>query len=496
MSDDVGPNVLLVITDQQRWDTLGCYGNDIIESVNLDWLAEEGTVFTKAYSATPSCVPARASLMTGMDPWHTGILGMGPHDPPCANLPNTLPTVLSAAGYHTQGVGKMHFTPQRSLQGFHHTVLDESARVRDPGFISDYARWFELNKDADVGRYDHGIDQNSWLARPFHLPEFLHATTWTATESIRFLQRRDPTLPFFLKTSFARPHSPYDPPAVYYNRYDTMRLPAPAVGEWAVRHDDRRGATDPNARRGRLSRRDIQRARAGYFGAINHIDHQLGRIMRFLREERLDEQTMVVFTSDHGDMLGDHHLWRKTRPYEGSVHIPMIVRLPTSMRGGVRRRVDAPVCLQDVMPTILDVVGVPAPATVDGASMLPLMSGDHAPCRPFIHGEQSRAPQAVAMHYLVDDTWKYIWFPDEEREQLFRLADDPYELRNLAGNAALQAEQRRLRQSLVGVLEKRQVGLTDGRDLVCQRGRPPVTSPHARERRASGSRTQLEEAWG
>ena len=226
------PNVLLIVTDQQRWDTLGCYGNDVIETTNFDWLAAEGTAFTSAYSPVPACMPARASLMTGMDPWHAGIVGTGGGNPQCANLTNTLPGVLARAGYHTQGVGKMHFTPQRSLQGFHHTVLDEEARVRDPGFVSDYAAWFERNKQGDYGRYDHGIDQNSWLARPYHLPEYLHATNWTATESIRFLERRDPTRPFFLKTSFARPHSPYDPPADYFDRYLQADLPRPVVGDW------------------------------------------------------------------------------------------------------------------------------------------------------------------------------------------------------------------------------------------------------------------------
>jgi arylsulfatase len=475
------PNVLLIVTDQQRWDTLGCYGNEIVETANLDWLAAEGTVFTSAYSPVPACMPARASLMTGRDPWHTGIVGTGGGNPQCANLTNTLPGVLAGAGYHTQGVGKMHFTPQRSLQGFHHTVLDEEARVRDPGFVSDYAEWFERNKQGDYGRYDHGIDQNSWLARPSHLPEYLHATNWTATESIRFLQRRDPTRPFFLKTSFARPHSPYDPPADYFDRYLHTDLPQPAVGAWA-RRQSRGLERDPNARRGRLRPRAIHRARAGYYGSITHIDHQVGRIMRYLRAARLDDDTLVVFTSDHGDMLGDHDFWRKTRPYEGSVHIPLIVRLPRRIRTDVRRRVDEPVCLQDIMPTILDVAGVRQPTTVDGASMVPLVHGCESAWREYVHGEQSRSPHTDAMHFLADRTFKYVWFPDDGVEQLFQLGEDPYELRDLAGESTHQSDLERLRDHLVERLRVRDCGLTDGRRLRVQRGCPPVVSPHAADR--------------
>lgn len=133
------PNVLLIMTDQQRWDTLGCYGNAVVETPNLDWLASMGIVFTAAYTSTPSCVPARASLITGMDPWNTGILGMGEGQHGMGvNFAHTLPGELALAGYHTQGVGKMHFHPQRALNGFHHTVLDESGRVGTPGFVSDY----------------------------------------------------------------------------------------------------------------------------------------------------------------------------------------------------------------------------------------------------------------------------------------------------------------------------------------------------------------------
>jgi arylsulfatase A-like enzyme len=171
------------MTDQQRWDTLSCYGNSIIETPNIDWIASRGTVFDCAYSATPSCIPARATIMTGMKPWNTGILGMGSGQGKLTGgFAHTLAGELSAAGYHTCAVGKMHFEPQRSLNGFHQTVLDEDGRSIDPGFISDYRQWFLEQRTGDYDIVDHGIDWNSWMARPFHAPEFLHPSNWTVNE--------------------------------------------------------------------------------------------------------------------------------------------------------------------------------------------------------------------------------------------------------------------------------------------------------------------------
>ena len=470
------------MTDQQRWDTLGCYGSSVVETPNLDWLAAEGTVFTHAYSAVPSCVPARAMLLTGKDQWSTGILGMGSGQPPCGDLEQTLPEQLAALGYHTQGVGKMHFSPQRSLQGFHNTVLDESARVQDPGFVSDYVQWFERNRPGEVDRYEHGIDMNSWMARPYHAPEFLHATNWTASESIRFLDRRDPTRPFFLMTSFARPHSPYDPPGYYFDLYQQKAVLAPAIGEWAAMHDDPNEAKNPNAWRGRRSDEEIRRARAAYYGLITQIDHQIGRLLRYLQQHRLFEETVILFVSDHGDMLGDHHLWRKTYAYEGSAHIPLLVRLPRRRRGGCRE-VAAPVGLQDIMPTILDAVGASIPPGVDGASLLPLMRGEPVNWRHYLHGEHCTCySEAQEMHYLTDGHWKYIWFPRLGTEQLFDLQHDPSECADLAADPQHADDLYRWRHALIEVLAPRQAGLTEGDRLVCQAGKPPLRSPLAQER--------------
>ncbi|GIP38434.1 arylsulfatase [Paenibacillus sp. J31TS4] len=474
------PNVLLLMTDQQRWDTLGCTGNRVIETANLDWIASQGTVFTHAYTSTPSCVPARTTLLSGMDPWHTGVLGTGRMG---GGFAHTMPGELAKGGYQTQGIGKMNFQPQRALNGFHHTLLEESGRVEDPGFVSDYKRWFDEHKTGDYDMTDHGLDWNSWMCRPFHAPEFLHPVNWTASEAIKFLDRRDPTMPFFLKMSFARPHSPYDALPYYFDLYMDKELPKPYVGDWASVHDVPEDAASPDAWRGKRSDEEIHRARAGYYGLIHHIDHQIGRVLMHLKKHKLLDNTLILFLSDHGDMLGDHHLWRKTHGYEGASHIPLIVRLPKTMERQVRGRVEEPVCLQDIMPTILDAAGLPIPETVDGRSLLPIMENEAAPWRDYVHGEHRTCySELQEMHYLTDGRWKYIWLPRADKEQLFDLEADPGECRDLASSAEHAKELAMWRKRLVAELEPRGVGLTDGESLVCQAGRPPIVSPHYQER--------------
>lgn len=428
------PNLLLITTDQQRGDCLSCAGHPVLETPNLDALAERGCRFTRAYTSVPSCTPARAGILTGMSPWNHGRLTMAGSSP--MEYPQTLPGGLAAAGYHTQGVGKMHFFPQRRLYGFHHLVLDESGRSYD-GFVSDYRAWFEEHKEGAYGYRDHAVDWNSWMARPSHLPEHLHPTYWTASEGIRFLRNRDPTKPFFLWLSFARPHSPYEPPQVYWDMYDRAEIPEPAVGDWAAEFDH--PVADVNAPFARRPRAQTRRARAGYYGSITFIDHQLGRF--FQEAERLEpallRNTLVLFTSDHGDMLGDHHHWRKTYAYEGSAHIPWIVCPPAEWGLPAGQTVDRVVELRDILPTFWDAAGLSIPDTVDGSSVLPLLRDTGAPWREFIQGEHTTCyRREYGMQYVTDGREKYIWFHHTGRQQFFDLTRDPQELHDLSGDPA------------------------------------------------------------
>lgn len=476
-------NVLLIMTDQQRWDTLGCYGNRVIETPNLDFLAAEGTLFTSAYSLTPSCIPARASLLTGMNAWNTGITGMEKHEGPMGvNYPHTLPGELTKAGYHTQGIGKMHFYPQRSLNGFHHTVLDESGRVEDPGFVSDYKAWFDKNKPGDFDIIDHGIHWNSWMARPYHAPEYLHPSNWTVNEALQFLKRKDPSKPYFLKVSFARPHSPYDAPEYYFNLYMNKSLPKPFEGEWnQIYGEPSQWASDTNAWRGRRSEEETMRAKAGYYGSIHHIDHQIGRLLSVMKKSGDFQRTLIIFTSDHGDMLGDHGLWRKTYAYEGSAHIPFIIVPPKGMNLSAGQVTNKPVVLHDIMPTVLDYMGLDIPSSVDGVSLKPLIEGKNHTWREYIHGEHTKCyADDHEMHYLTDGRYKYIWLPRLQQEQLFDLQNDPHEEHDLSEKN--ESELIFWRKRLISELMQRNAGWTDGHQLLSQAGKDPIQSPHYRRR--------------
>ena len=202
------PNLLLIMADQHRGDCLRSAGNRAIYTPNLDRLAAEGARFRCAYSSTPTCTPARAALLTGMSPWGHGMLG---YSRVGEKYPVEMPRVLAEAGYYTMAIGKLHYHPQRNIHGFHQALLDESGRAESPEFRSDYRSWFwtmapGLDPDAT------GIGWNDYRAKAYALPEQLHPTRWAGETAARFISAYDRSQPFFLKVSFERPHSPYDPP--------------------------------------------------------------------------------------------------------------------------------------------------------------------------------------------------------------------------------------------------------------------------------------------
>ena len=470
------PNLLLITTDQQRGDCLGCAGHPVLETPYLDQLASQGARFTHAYTSVPACTPARSAILTGMDQWHHGRIAMAGAD--ALEFPATLPGELARAGYHTQAVGKMHFSPQRRLYGFHHMVLDESGR-QSGRFVSDYITWFEAHRAGPYGYRDHSIDWNSWMARPSHLPEHLHPTYWTAEEGVRFLQRRDPTKPFFLWLSFARPHSPYDAPEPYFRLYDGRDdIPDPLIGDWTESY----AVADPdvNAPFTRRPLREVRRARAGYYGNITFIDHQIGRLLyEFGRFDRAElENTFIIFTSDHGDMLGDHHHWRKTYAYEGSARVPFLCRWPRGWEMARGQVLDQPIELRDIMPTLLDAAGVACPPSVDGASLLALARGESQNWRPFVHGEYSSCyRKAEGMQYVTDGREKYIWFHHTGRERFFDLVADPGECHDLSADPAAQPRMERWRQALAEIDERRGDPRGQGGRLVPQPQGVPSLSP-------------------
>ncbi|HUU29651.1 MAG TPA: arylsulfatase [archaeon] len=426
------PNILYLMCDQLRADCVGCFGNPVIRTPNLDKIAAGGVRFTRAYTSTPSCTPARSGLLTGLSPWNHGMLGYGRV---ARYYPHELPAEISRAGYYTFGIGKMHWFPQKSLHGFHATLVDESGRVESPGFVSDYRKWFK-EQAPDLDPDTTGLGWNDYRSKPYALPEELHPTCWTGGTAVEFIENYKGNEPFMLKVSFARPHSPYDPPARFWEAYDESTMPAPVVGAWAERYEPVTEEFGNDIWHGKLDPATVRRSRRGYYGSVSFIDQQIGMILAALERRKILDNTLIVFFTDHGDMLGDHNLWRKTYAYEGSARVPLILRWPRTWgmddrRGGERAE---PVELRDILPTLLDAAGAPGIAGLDGRSLLELVRGENRSWREVLDLEHDRC-YGDTNHWnaLTDGHWKYVYCAYDGSEQLFDLSNDPHELEDLAG---------------------------------------------------------------
>jgi arylsulfatase len=448
------PNILFLMADQHRGDTIGADGNQAIITPNLDRLAAEGARFRCAYTSVPSCTPARAGILTGLSPWHHGMLG---YSRVAEAYPKELPRMIRAAGYYTLGIGKMHFHPQRNTHGYHRTILDESGRVESPGFVSDYRRWFK-EQAPDLDPDATGIGWNSHRAAPYALPERLHPTHWTGMEALEFLESYAGREPFLLKVSFARPHSPYDAPQRFWDMYRGVDLPERVLGDWCERHAQRGKPHSDSLWQGDLGPEKPRLARHGYYGNVTFVDEQIGKMLAVLRKRGWLENTLILFTADHGDMLGDHHLWRKTYAYEPSARIPLLIRWPDALCSAQRGQVIAqPVELRDVLPTFLDAAGVEFdPGDFDGRSMLELARGHAHGWRQYIDLEHATcyAPENNWTG-LTDGRWKYVYYAPDGRQQLFDLERDPHETRDLAPVPEYRETLKTWRQRMVDHLAER-----------------------------------------
>lgn len=454
--DTKHPNIILIVDDQHRGDALGCAGNEAVKTPNLDRLASDGFLFCNAYSASPSSTPGRAGLLTGLSPWHHGMLGYGQMS---EHYVYEMPQMLRDQGYLTLGLGKMHWNPQNALHGFHATILDESGRRESPYFISDYHKWFETvapGKNPNIT----GLGWNDHGAAAYKLPEELHPTVWTGDLAVSTIEHFDQAKPLFLKVSFARPHSPYDPPQRILDEYKDVEIPAPASGEWSkeVGANVTDPTKSPSAAYGNFGVEYAKNTRRHYYAAITFVDEQIGRIIRALKEKGMYDNTLICFVSDHGDMMGDHNHWRKTYAYEGSAAIPFIVKFPKDMQT-VRRageKIENPVELRDLLPTFLDVNGVETPAGMDGQSLVSLVKEEKPEWRRWIDMEHAACYSAKSdWCALTDGKLKYIWFQCKGEEQLFDLEKDPQESVDLSKNKKYRKQLGELRAAMAEHLAER-----------------------------------------
>ncbi len=480
------PHVLLVCTDHWPGTLFGHAGHPVIQTPTLDTLARSGVRFPRAYSECPVCIPARRTLMTGTT--------TATHGDRVFMVDNPMPPVPTVAqtfrdnGYQAYAVGKLHVYPQRDRIGFDDVILAEEGRPH-LGAVDDYEVFLGENGHAGEG-FTHGMSNNEYGQRPWHLSEAMHVTNWTTRQMARMIRRRDPTRPGFWYLSYCHPHPPLTPLQCYLDLYRDEDPGEPYLGDWAQDPDNLPYALKAvRGRFGGLSDRQIAWARRAFYALCTHIDHQLRVVIGTLREEGLADNTIVLFTADHGDMLGDHGLWAKRLYYEQSANVPMIlVGRAGDKRVGHNRVDDRLVGWQDVMPTLLDLAGIAVPDTVDGISM----AGDER--REYLYGECGEDAQATRM--MHDGRYKLIYYPTGDRSQLFDLEEDPEERCDISDSPEHAGIMCRLKDRLVeemaGLdpawfqngeltgLAEREYSLPPNRGLSGQRGLhwpPPPTDP-------------------
>lgn len=470
------PNFIIVHVDQMRGDCIGRLGmRDGLYTPNLDGMSYSGVQFSAAYSTCPICIPQRLTLLTGKTAENHGVvdnLGI-PHFP----METTLPTEMRKGGYQTALVGRtMHTYPFSQPYGFeYYKPGDYTSDCKDK---DEYYRYLREHTERD--EWDpmaNGTAMNSRVAIPFQLKESLHHTTWTTNRALEFLDTRDETRPFLLFVGYMAPHTPLNPPAEYFHRYYDRNSPdKPYIGEYDIPPVSNGNVTSCYVD---LKGEELRSAQAAYYGSISHVDVQLGRLL-----DRLVwmPNTYVIFTSDHGEMLGDHYCMHKSRSWQGSVHIPMLIRGPGIRGNWVSEH---PVGWQDIMPTVLGLAGLPIPDSVDGENLAGILKKEEIPenGRSYIHGEclhlsidwyggfekQLRENNLVCelgSHYVTDGKRKYIRYMPSGREQLFDLIKDYGEVHDLSGDPAYAQELDQWRCRLVECLKDRPEGFVKDGKLV------------------------------
>jgi arylsulfatase A-like enzyme len=446
------PNVLMIVTDQERTDVLGSYGSPICETPNLDQLAADGVRFETCVTPTAICSPSRASMLTGLFPHGHGILN-NTHEPDAlrtelpADVP-TFPELLRSAGYRLGFVGKWHVgRTGPSSRGFHDTASVPDDTVATPGkpaIVPDEP----LLRDPIYARYRQG---QLLIAGVDPRPIEENETHEDADAAIGLLERYA-TLgtPFCLRLDFQGPHHPYMPPEPYASMYEPSAIPpwpnfedaAPNKPAAQRRLIEQRGVTG-------WTWRDWQPAVARYFGFVTYIDHEIGRVLGALNRLGLHDSTVVIHTADHGDMTGSHGGQFNKGPlmYDEIYRIPLIVRDPRNPVTGVCR---APVGSLAIMPTILELAGVPRPPGLHAQSLVPMLV-DPETCRTDgaafaeYHGEEWGL---YSQRMIRTVNAKYVYSP-HGTDELYHLGTDPHELRNLIDDPASGSLLAELRTRLI-----------------------------------------------
>lgn len=434
------PNILLVFTDQQRFDTIEALGNSVIRTPVLNKLVENGIAFTRAYTPCPVCVPARYSMHTGQMPHRTGVFEN--HNMPEGR--KSFMEHLSENGYQTFGAGKMHFTfptGSNTLWGFDkRAVCDNDGSLEENDF-------YQNNKKHGFGHvYDYkGVrSEMYYIPQVSQLPEHLHHSAWTVDSCMDFLKEKDEDKPFFIMTSFEKPHPPFEPPVPWNKLYRGPDMPMPKVPQKAEelhtlwnkfqnKYKYRDQGTDENL---------LRQMKAHYYAEISFVDYNLGRLLAYLEEENLMDNTMIIYTSDHGEMMGDYNCFGKRCFLDSAARIPMIVKYPGCQKNTT---CNTPVSLIDIMPTFLEFAGIDTGEDYSGESLFGILDGKSG--RDTIFGQYEK--EGYASYMMLNEKYKYIYSAPDNKEFLFDLIVDTEETRNKANNPLYYEKTKEMREKTI-----------------------------------------------
>lgn len=435
------PNIILIITDEQRYDTINALGFPYMDTPHLDRLVREGVSFSNCYVTAPSCAPSRASLFGGCYPHKTGVLRNGEVWPYC------FVEDLAAAGYHCVNVGKMHTIPYHAPSGFHerYVVENKDRYLAHRYYFDEWDRFLRarglVKQQRELYRqwpeYPNALGAFEW-----RLPEESHPDFFVGDFATWWLDHYPVTKPLFLQIGFPGPHPPYDPVPRYVEPYLKKELPMPVFSDeeiasqpavyhqirehnTQVDHDSLLHKLDPTAE-------EMHRQRAHYFANMTMIDEKIGQIMEALERRGYLENSVIIFTSDHGDALCDHGHSEKWTMYDIITRMPCIVWAPGRFQGG--RVIDDLIQQFDLAPAILELAEATPSRQMQAQSVLPVLEGKPWKGRDVVFSEHARdtvLQSTDCMTMLRTKKWKLVHFVDSDQGQLFDMENDPQEMANL-----------------------------------------------------------------
>ena len=420
------PNILFVMTDQQRFDTIAALGQTRVQTPNLDRLVARGVAVDQAYSTCPVCVPARYGLMTGYEPSRTGWFSNWQEVPKVREACGEyLPEVLARSGYRTFGLGKFHTEPRLEPLGFEVHERSEELWPTEAEFLADdYVRWLRSRAPAfNHLEQVHGERSDMYYGSQCRAqPAELCGESWLAGRAVEEIGRSD-SRPYFGFVSFVQPHPPFAPPMPYNRMYNPDEMPSPIAGDPVIdAADDYLAWMNHAVWAEDISPAQARQLRARYYGSITFVDACIGRILDAVEARPDSNNTLICFFSDHGDMLGDHRAWQKESFFEASCRIPFLVSWPARWPGS--RRLEGLSTLTDLFGLATSAAGVPQ--LRDGHDLLGVIDGSK-PSRAKVCGFFGSPGTSKFKAMLRAGEWKYLWLANGGRELLFNLAANPRE---------------------------------------------------------------------